>query len=146
MSWLSVAMFWKRPMRKRVMNSLPRPRLPANHTARCMDSGCRPAFGEWKLGWPGLTWVNKVSIKGATLLREVNSDLIVAPFGPPPRSRSRRWLGGAGPAWTSGHSPEVVWQRRTAGQTWGSIMPDTRPLPAEQGFLAGQGRVANCTL
>ena len=105
-----------------------------------------PAFGERKLGWPGLTWVDKVSIKGATLLRGINSDLIVAPFGPPPRSRSRRWLRGGGPAWTSGHSPEVVWQRRTAGRTWGSIMPDTRPLPAEQGFLAGQGRVANCNL
>ena len=76
-----------------------------------------PAFGERKLGWPGLTWVDKVSIKGATLLRGINSDLVVAPFGPPPRFRSRRWLGGAGPAWTSGHSPEVVWQRRTAGRT-----------------------------
>ena len=115
MLWLSVAMFRKRPMRKRVINSLPRPRLPVNHTARCMDSGCRPgalpggpAFGERKLGWPGLTWVDKVSIKGATCSIGINSDLVVAPFGPPPRPRSRRWLVGADPAWTSGHSPEAV--------------------------------------
>ena len=114
MFWFSVAMFRKRPMRKRVMNSLPRPRLPANHTARCMESGCRPAFSERKLGWPGLTWVDKVSIKGATLLRGINSDLVVAPFGPPPRSRSRRWLVGADPAWTSGHSPEGL----TAPHRW----------------------------
>ena len=53
-----------------------------------------PAFGERKLGWPGLTWVDKVSIKGATRSMGINSDLVVAPFGPPPRSRSRRWPGG----------------------------------------------------
>ena len=117
MSWLSVAMFWKRPMRKRVMNSLPRPRLPVNHTARCMDSGCRPAFGERKLGWHGLTWVNKVSIKGATLLRGINSDLIVAPFGPPPRSRSRRWLGGSGPGMD-------VWSQPGGGLTAPHRWPD----------------------
>ena len=145
MFWLIVAMFQKRPMRKRVINSLPRPRLPANHTAHCMDSGCRPgalpsARGSWvDMGWQGV-YKRRHALDGNYFwsgCRPVRTSSEV---------QVSEMAGGSGPGMD-------VWSQPGGGLTarhrWpdrGSIMPETRPLPAEQGFLAGWGRVANCAL
>ena len=53
MFWLSVAMFWKRPMRKRAMNSLPRPNLTL--VVWTVAVTLPSARGSWVgLGWQGV--------------------------------------------------------------------------------------------